>query len=130
MMILDELFVEGRSRVVVQGSFAPNGGSAVSAASNRGVGWSVARTSTGLFTITFNGGYKYNQLDSFTCTLQQATGGDQFLQAGTYTAPTATADGTMTVRVWDVSGAAVADVAADDNNRIHFVAVFRKSDVD
>ena len=129
-LILQDIMAEGRGRVVVEGSFAPNGSSAVSSASNKGVGWSVARTSAGLFTITFDGEYKYNQLDSFTAFLQLATGDDKYAQGGTYTAPTSTANGTMTVRVWDASGAAETDVAADANNRINFVAIFRKMDVD
>jgi hypothetical protein len=132
---LDTIWTEGRERVIVSGSFAPNGSSAVATTRTdttalRGVGWTVARTSAGLFTITFNGGRRYNQLDCFVAFLQQATGGDQFVQGGSYTPPTATADGTITVRLWDISGAAVDDQAADANNRIHFLAVFRRLDVD
>ncbi len=39
--------------IAVGGSFAPNGSSAISASSNNGDSWSVARTSTGLYTVTF-----------------------------------------------------------------------------
>jgi hypothetical protein len=39
--------------IATGGSFAPNGSSAISATSNKGDGWSVARTSEGLFTVTF-----------------------------------------------------------------------------
>jgi len=104
--------------VYIMGSFAPNGSSAVSAASNKGSGFTVARTSTGLFTITFESIYPGYR--SFTASLQLASGDDKFCQIGAYVA----ASKTLQIRVWDVSGAAVADVAADANNRINFCAVF------
>lgn len=109
--------------IPVPGSFAPNGSSAVSASSRLGLGWSVARTSAGLFTITFN--EKYNDLVSFTHGIQLATADDKYTIAGVYTA----ASKTITITVWDISGAAAADVAANANNRIHFVAWFRNSAV-
>ena len=109
--------------IPVMGSFAPNGSSAVSASSRLGKGWSVARTSTGLFTITFSN--VWQELDSFTCSLQLASADDKFLIPGVYTA----ASKTITITVWDISGAAATDVSADANNRIHFVAWFRNSAV-
>ena len=42
-----------RELIPIVGSFAPNSSSAVSGSSRKGLGWSVARTSAGLFTITF-----------------------------------------------------------------------------
>lgn len=107
-----------RNTVNVRGSWAPNGSSAVSASNNLGMGWTVAYTSTGLFTITFDEGYQ--DLISATVTLQLASGDDKFVQLGTWTKSART----LTVRVWDVSGAAVADVAANANNRIHFNCEF------
>lgn len=85
--------VRGKNLVDIVGSFAPNGSSAVSAASNKGEGFTVARTSAGLFTITFEQVYK--ALISGTATLQLATGVSQHVQLGTFTA----ASKTMTVRV-------------------------------
>lgn len=110
-----------RDSVIVAGSFAPNGSSAVAATSRKGRGWSVARTSAGLFTLTFTN--KFNDMICALAVLQQASGGDQFLQVGTYTA----ASRTLTIRVWDDSGAAETDVAADANNRINFICVFRNT---
>jgi len=110
-----------RELIPVVGSFAPNGASAVSATSRKGLGWSVARTSAGLFTITFTD--KYNDLVCAESSLQLASADDKFTQIGTWTANTKA----LQIRVWDVSGGAVADVAADANNRIHFVAWFRNS---
>lgn len=120
---LEKIWGLGKDYVVVAGSFAPNGSSAIAATSNKGKGYSVAYTSTGLYTITFTDAY--SDLISFMPMLQLATGADTFLQVGTYTA----AAKTITIRNWDVSDAAVADIAANANNRINFVAVFRNSSV-
>jgi hypothetical protein len=114
-------WILGKNRVIVAGSFAPNGSSAVSATSNKGKGWTVAHTSTGLFTITLDS--VYNQLDSATASLQLATADDKFVQIGAVVL----ASQTIEIRVWDLSGAAVADVAADANNRINFLFVFRNT---
>lgn len=109
-------------RTLVCGSFGPNGGSAVQASSVKGEGFTVARTSAGLFTLTF--------LDSFAdliaadSHLQLAAGDDKFTQVGTYTPATATTPATLTIRVWDISGAAETDVAANANNRVHFQLIF------
>lgn len=126
--ILYEKLASGRDYVDVDMSFAPNGASAVAATSVKGKGiYSVARTSAGLFTITFS--CDYVALVCATGTLQLATGDDKYIQFGTFTAPTSSARGTMTVRVWDASGAAETDVAANANNIIHCRFTFRKSSV-
>lgn len=113
----------GKNLKVIVGSFAPNGSSAVAAASNRGIGWSVARTSAGLFTITLQD--VFPSIVHVSATLQQATAGDQFVQVGAISASARTIE----IRVWDVSGAAVADVAVDANNRINFVVIAKNSTV-
>ncbi len=115
----DKLMTHGPRRILVAGSWAPNGSSTIVASSVKGLGFSVAWTSTGLFTITFQDAYV--DLESFTCTLQLATAADQVLQVGAWTP----ASRTITVRVWDISTQAVANIAADANNRINFSAVFR-----
>lgn len=104
--------------VVVAGSFAPNGSSALVATSTYGVGFTVAYTSTGLYTITFSD--LYPKLVSFTYGLQLSSGADMILQAGDYSSTA----GTIKIRAWDISDAAVADIAANANNRIHFTAHF------
>lgn len=108
----------------IAGSFAPNGASAVDSASVRGKGFTVVRTSAGVFTITFAD--QYAKLISATATLQLATADDKYVLVGTYTA----ASKTLVLNVWDVSGAALTDVAADANNRINFSALFSISSVD
>ena len=123
---------EGREYVDVEGSFPPNGSSAVTTTysttglKGRGLA-SVVRTSAGLFTLTFQ--QQYADLVNFTCSLQLASGGDQIVQMGTYTAPTGTTGAVVQIRVWDISGAAVDDIAANANNRIHWRATFRKTSV-
>lgn len=108
-----------RDMVCIMGSFAPNGSSAVSAASRKGLGWSVARTSAGLFTITFTD--KWADLVSATATAQLATAADINAQVGTYTA----ASKTLTIRL--IAVATETDVAADANDRINFICWFRNS---
>jgi len=119
--ILDLVRAEGKELVVIAGSFAPNGSSAVSAASNKGTGFTVARTSAGLFTITFT--ESYPDLLSAVATLQLASADDKYVQVGTYTAATKA----LQIRVFDASDAAVADVDANANNRINFVCVFENT---
>ena len=108
-----------RGYVTVAGSFAPNGVSAVAAGSNEGVGFSVARTSTGLFTITFD--RIYPELVGAMATLQLHTAADKFVQVGDYVK----ASKTIQIRVWDVSDTAVADVAVSAYNRINFCFTFK-----
>lgn len=70
----------GRDRVVVEGSFRPNGATGVVSGSQKGTGWSVARASAGLYTVTFDDfGY---QLDSFLCGLREAAKTPTIVQAG------------------------------------------------
>jgi hypothetical protein len=121
--ILDLVRGVGKGYTVVAGSFAPNGSSAIAATSNKGTGWSVARTSAGLYTLTFtNVGY---ELVTALTSLQLATKDDKLLQIGAYDA----AAKTLLIRVWDISGGDVADVDANANNRVHFLCVFRSSSV-
>lgn len=126
--ILYDKRAHGRDYVDLDMSFAPNGASAVAASSIKGKGvYSVARTSAGLFTITFTSDYA--ALVCGTAHLQLATGDDKFAQLGTFTAGTSSARATLTVRVWDISGAAETDVAANANNIIHCKLTFRKGSI-
>lgn len=108
----------GRNNREVSGSFAPNGNSALVAANTYGLGFTVAYISTGLYRVTLLN--QYSTLQSATATLQLATKDDKFVQVGSYD----TTNNTIDIRVWDVSGNDVADVAADANNRISFVFTF------
>lgn len=118
----DFLQALGKGVKVIAGSFAPNGGSAVAASSVKGKGFSVVRTSTGLFTITLQDAY--TAMLSADVSLQLAAGDDKIVQLGSIDVVSAK---TIQVRVWDISGAAVADIAANANNRINFCFVLSNS---
>lgn len=108
-----------REVVEIAGSFAPAGTGAPTAV--RGHGFTVARTSAGLFTITFES--KFPSYIHADAGLQLASGDDKFAQVGAVDL----AARTMQVRIWDISGAAVADVSADANNRVNFTIKFRNT---
>ena len=109
-----------RELVTVAGSFAPNGSSAIASSSLEGVGFTVARTSTGLFTITFADAFP--SLVATVPGLRLASAADLDLQFGTYNSSAKT----LQIRVWDYSEEAVADIAANANNRISFICVFKR----
>ena len=113
-----------RGVVIIAGSFAPNGSSAVSSASVLGKGFTVARSNTGVFTITLTS--KYARCLSATASLALSTPGDQVLQWGAIDVASAK---TLVLNVWDISGAAVADISANAANRIHFCLVLQNSTV-
>lgn len=115
--------VQALSREIkmVSGSFAPQGASAP--ASVNGIGFSVVRTSQGLFTITLQD--KYVSLQSADCQIQLASAADLRCQLGSIDVVSAK---TVQIRVVD-SAAAVQDVSADANNRIHFCLMLKNSTV-
>ena len=120
----DVLQALGKNIKVICGSFAPNGGSAVSSSSVKGLGFSVARTGAGIFTITLQDSYV--DVVAVQASLQLATPDDKMLQWGAIDVVTAK---TLVLNVWDFSGAAVADIAANASNRIHFSLYLRNSTV-
>lgn len=105
--------------VEIAGSFAPAGTGAPTTA--RGVGYTVARTNVGEFTLTFVNAYP--ELVSREAHLSLATPDDKVAMCGVYTA----ASKTLVINIWDISGAALADVAADANNLVNFRVVFKES---
>lgn len=100
--------------VLIAGTFLPNGSSAPTYGTTGKRGWTVAFTSTGLFTITLD--TVYAGLLAKGLSLQLATGDNKVVQFGTIDI----AARTIQVRVWDVSGAAVANISANANNSISF----------
>lgn len=108
-----------REAVGIMGSFAPNGSSAISSTTSQGLGWTVAYTSTGLYSVTFSD--KFAAFLAATATIQMATAADVVAQIGTWTAST------KVLQIRSLAAAVVTDIAADANNRIHFVAWFRNS---
>jgi hypothetical protein len=81
----------------------------------------VAYVSTGLYRVTLN--YNVNGIDNVTTGFQLAAAAAQGLQLGTIDEVNRTID----LRVVNSSTGAVADVAADPNNRIHFTIAARGS---
>jgi hypothetical protein len=110
----------GRKHIVIAGSFATNNTDAVSAASRFGPGWSVARSATGKFTITFRD--KFDHLVSAVATAQLAADNvDLVAQVGVYTASAKT----LVIKL--KAAATNTDLAADADNRVNFVCVFANS---
>jgi len=105
---------------IVAGSFAPDTANAPTTV--RGRGFTVARTSTGLFTVTLADTYPL--LIAGDVSLQLAAGADLIVQLGAIDVASAK---TVQIRVWDISDGAVADIAANANNRINFVLVLKNS---
>ncbi len=90
----------------------------------KGLGFTVAWVSAGLFKVTLGAGLAANEMVSAKALIQLATGDDKFVQVGTIDMTART----MEIRVWDKSGTAVVDPGVTDvNNRIHFVAWVRSS---
>jgi hypothetical protein len=106
-------------------SFGPNGSSAVDQTTIRGRGVaSVARTAAGVFTVTLQD--VYSSCLSAVSTLQLANSDDKFVaNIGTIDLNAKT----IILRVYDISSAAFADVAADANNRINLTLVLKNSQV-
>jgi hypothetical protein len=125
--VLYEKRAMGRDYVDLDCSFAPNGSSAVSAASNRGRGlYSVTRTGAGLFTLTFTD--DFIALVAACATVQFTTDAtDIYVQLGDFTAGTSSARPTLKLRT--MTATTPTDIAANANNRIFLKLTFRKGDV-
>jgi DNA-binding MurR/RpiR family transcriptional regulator len=98
--------------IPIAGSFAPNGASAVDATARTGPGWSVARTSAGLFTITLTD--KYVNLLSAVATVQLTTGADMVAQVGVVDLAA------RTIQIRTLVAAVATDISAAAGNRINF----------
>lgn len=109
--------------VFVGGEFFPDTANAPTYGTMSKRGWTVAYTSTGLFTVTLAD--VYPGLLSVWAGLRLATGADQIAQIGSISLSSRT----IQIRVWDISGAAVADIAANANNAISWGAILTQSTV-
>jgi hypothetical protein len=116
----DFLETLGRKRRLIAGSFVPNGSSAIDNTQNMGSGFTVAYTSTGLYTITFKD--KYSKRLFADASLEQATR-SQDVEVNAVDAP----NGTMTVNGYARGGTTLADITAAGGTRINFVVVFDDS---
>lgn len=93
----------GKNRIVVAGSFRPNGGAGIVAGSTKGKGFSVAYSSTGLYLVTFAD--KVNDFDSCLTGLRCATATPTMVQAGDYDASAKT----LQLRVLQAATGAVTE---------------------
>jgi hypothetical protein len=119
---LDLMRLPGNGIEVIAGSFAPDTANPPTAV--RGRGFTVAYTSTGLWTVTLEN--KYNGLIAGMLTLGLAAAADQKLQFGTVTISSAAA---ATFQIRCVAVAALSQIAADANNRINFMLILKKNGI-
>lgn len=105
--------------VYIEGSFAPD--TANPPTTVRGKGFTVARSGAGTFVVTLD--QVYPELVSGVATLQLNAADDKYAQLGAVDL----ANRTVVIRVWDASGAAATDVAANANNRINFSLCLKTS---
>ncbi len=112
-----------RELIPIVGSFAPNGSSAISGASRKGLGFTVAYTSTGLYTVTLSD--KYADIVAVTHNVALVTAADIKLQTGVVTQSSASAAASVQIR--SLAVATLTDIAANAANRISFVIWVRNS---
>jgi hypothetical protein len=105
----------GNAEYVVAGSFAPAGTGAPTDV--YGTGFTVVRTSAGLFTVTLTN--PAIRIRGGTVSLQKAAAADTHAEFGTTAVSAATP--TFQIRVFDSATATETDIAADANNRVHFL---------
>lgn len=118
----------GIGRVLIHGSFRPNGSTGIVSGSEKGKGWSAVRTNTGLYTITFDDNFE--ALVSHWSSVREAAGNPTYCQFGDYVTTGATP--TLQLRVMEQTTAthAVGDLAADADNEVAFGCIFRYLDID
>jgi hypothetical protein len=100
---------------VITGTFFPNGTSALDATLFLGQGWTAARTSAGLFTVTLQD--TYNELVAGFCSVGVSAASKAAVQFGAIDVVSAK---TIQIRAVDSTTGLVADIAANAANRISF----------
>jgi len=101
-----------RGTLHVEGSFAVDGSG--DPTTIKGIGFSVAHTTTGVYTITFSD--KYQDLISADVSLMYNALEDKVVQLGAWSKT----NSTLVIRVYDISGTGAADIASATNDRIQF----------
>lgn len=107
-------------RIFVDGSFAPNGSSAVAASGTIGPGV-VTRTGVGVFTIQFNQKFVL-PLSGFIIAPAQSPAAD----SKAYLVTAANNSTGLLLTVQNSTAGVAADIAAGANNRIHYMFTARK----
>jgi hypothetical protein len=120
---LEEVKGIRRETVLFDFSFATNAAANPVAASNRGRGFSVIHTSTGLYTITFADAWPTPPIVTLAHLAVQAATTPRWAQASTFTPATATTPATLVVLTVDAAGV-VQDVVAAANSRVNVAMTF------
>lgn len=116
---LDTVGVYGKGQVILAGSFAPNGSSAITQSGNKGSTTALtAFTSTGTYTVTTNVNVKAVIAHGGAIQINSAANVDSNFQIG---AISSLAPLTFVIR--NNPGGSVANIAADASNRINWWVV-------
>ena len=123
---------------IIAGSFAPNGSSAIAASGVEGIGVTVARTTTGVFTVTLASTYSSMVCANLTLALATASSAasDNRLELGAIDVASAKTIVIRNIKAVHIDHStpassvaltcAAADIAANAANRIHFMFLLRK----
>lgn len=112
------LHVVGKKRYVLHGNFLPNGASAIAAPLQFTAGYSVARTSAGVYTITLLDNWLRMQWISVT--LVSTALQNNYVQAGLITLGTSSASPTAVINAAAGGGTTPTDIAAAAGTYIAF----------
>lgn len=117
-------FVEtmNMSEVRVAGSFRPNGSSGVVANSSVGRGWSVARTTTGKYLITYQDAWP--NLVALLATARSSAGTPTVVTPGVYTPAVPSTGAPATQEIYVSQAGTNVDMAANVDNVVNFEAIF------
>jgi len=117
----DNVQTLGKGRKIISGSFLPNGAGAI-AADPAWLGFSVARTSAGSFTITLTD--PYVAIVAAVATIQMNAATDVVPQWGAIDVVTA-----KTLVLNTLAAAVATDIASNANNRVFFTLTLRNTTV-
>lgn len=112
---VDRLFCVGKKRYLLSGQFSPNGSSAIATPTLFTAGWSVARTGTGIFTVTLLDFWL--KISPLAPALTSATVQDIALQSGsvglgTNTIGQTVVQPTYVINAFTPGGTTAVDIAA------------------
>lgn len=116
------LGIVGDSKVyIVAGSFRPNSTSAVDNTLNTGKGFTVARTTAGVYTVTLT--EAAYSIVACIPSLQLASVTDAYIQCGAI----GTGGKTVVINITTGGGTTGLDPTSDASNRVHFVLFLKNS---
>lgn len=130
--MLHEMKARQKGLVTIAGAFRPNGGSAIDNTLNKGVGYTVARSGTGVYTVTLES--KFVDLVGALAGVRLNALANTFVQPGAIDVVTAK---TFVINAFKVVSAGAAsdatltaiDIASHANNWIDFVAFVKRTSV-